>query len=399
LKKILYLIRTEADFERVVCLALEGKSSYNQEFIFTGDFFPFFESGIKNKFQKKIFYNNKFEIKDFYTNSTFLFFLVKLFKITKISLNDVLLNKKLIIRYLFFKFFLYLQSKLKFIIIRNILKKSSYDFLLTDQSSNEPEYIQSIFRNTAIKFNIKVFTFTHGAAGGLHAHFSNPQFLAYKNVILFVCNKYETNSNLNNRIILGDVSSSYTYTKYLDELEFDKINFFNDKKYKVGIMMGGIAELTSTTAWKRQEEFIIENGNNKDVAIVLKLHPRETDFIDLRMVRQFSNVLVVNQEVDRSRVVKWANIVICNDHCSTIFSPMILEKKVIALRGKHIPLFENMYSPLINSSVNYYDNDKKIDLTVLQYSNPYDKIMDEICWGNNGPINLAKQLFNKIEIC
>ena len=78
---------------------------------------------------------------------------------------------------------------------------------------------------------------------------------------------------------------------------------------------------------------------------------------------------------------------------------MILEKKVIALRGKHIPLFENMYSPLINSSVNYYDNDKKIDLTVLQYSNPYDKIMNEICWGNNGPINLAKQLFNKIEIC
>jgi hypothetical protein len=396
LKKILYLIRTEADFERVVCLALEGKSSYNQEFIFTGDFSPFFESGIKNKFQKKIFYNNKFEIKDFYTNSTFLFFLVKLFKITKISLNDVLLNKKLIIRYLFFKFFLYLQSKLKFIIIRNILKKSSYDFLLTDQSSNEPEYIQSIFRNTAIKFNIKVFTFTHGAAGGLHAHFSDPVFLNYDNCTVFVCNKYETSLSIKNRIILGDVSSSYTYTKFLDEIEFDKINFLNEKKYKVGIMMGGIAELTSTTAWKYQEDFIIEHGDHEDVGIIIKLHPRESDFIDLRMVSQFSNVLIVNQEVDRSRVVKWADIIICNDHCSTVFSPIILGKKVVAIRGKHIPKYEKMYSPLINSSVNYFDNNKTINLTKLEYSNPQDKILNEICWGNHGPVNLASLLFNKL---
>ena len=396
MKKILYLIRSEADFERIVCLALEGKSIYEQKFIFTGDFSPFFESGIKNKFQKKIFFDNEFEIEDFYNNSIFLVFFVKFFKISKISLNDVLLNKRLIFRYFFLKSFLYIQKKLNSIIIYNLFKKSSYDFLLTDQSSDEPEYIQSIFRNTAINFNIKVFTFTHGSAGGLHAHFSNPQFLLYKNVTLFVSNKHETNSNLKNRIILGDVSSSYTYTKFLNEIEFDEINFLNEKKYKVGIMMGGIAELTSTTAWRRQEEFIIENGNNRDIAIVLKLHPRETDFIDLRIVRQFSNVLVVNQEVDRSRVVKWSNIIICNDHCSTIFSPMILNKKVIALRGKHIPMFENMYSPLFNSSVNYYDNDKKIDLSELRDSNPYDNIMDEICWGNHGPINLASLLLKKI---
>lgn len=399
MKKILYLIRTEADFERVVCLALEGKNSYKQDFIFTGDFSPFFESGVKNKFQKKIFLENKFTVNDFYTYSKFLNFFVIFFKITKISINDVLVNKKLIFKYIFFRLFLNLQDKYKKNIINKILKKYSYDFLLTDQSSDEPTYIQSIFRDTALKFNIKIFTFTHGAAGGLHAHFSNPHFLNYNNFTVFVCNKFETNTNLKNRIILGDVSSSYPYTKYLDEIEFEKIYFQDEKMYKIGIMMGGIAELTSTTAWKRQEEFIIEYGNNEDVAIVLKLHPRETNFIDLRMVSQFSNVLIVNQEVDRSRVVKWADIIICNDHCSTIFSPMILGKKVVALRGKHIPIFEKMYSPLINSSVNYFDNNKKINLTELRFSDPYDKILNEICWGNHGPINLANQLFNKIEIC
>ena len=54
-KKLLYLVRSEADFERVVCLAIAGKEKFDQHFIFTGDFSPFFADGVNNNFQKALF--------------------------------------------------------------------------------------------------------------------------------------------------------------------------------------------------------------------------------------------------------------------------------------------------------------------------------------------------------
>ena len=63
--KLLYLVRAEADFERVVALAIAGKDRFRQTFVFVGDSSPFFANGICNQFQKKLFKEHGFQMKDF----------------------------------------------------------------------------------------------------------------------------------------------------------------------------------------------------------------------------------------------------------------------------------------------------------------------------------------------
>ena len=150
---------------------------------------------------------------------------------------------------------------------------------------------------------------------------------------------------------------------------------------------------TSTNAWSVQEEIIISLSEREDVAIILKLHPREAQFMDLRMLKKFENLKIVSSETDRSRVTKWSNTVICNDHTSVVFEPMILGKKVVAIEGKHIPKYSNKHSPLINSSVNFISNLSEFDLESLSNSNPIDEVTNQIAWGGNGPVDLSKIFF------
>ena len=63
--KLLYLVRAEADFERVVALAIAGKGRFEQKFIFAGDSSPFFVNGICSQFQKQLFKEHGFQMKDF----------------------------------------------------------------------------------------------------------------------------------------------------------------------------------------------------------------------------------------------------------------------------------------------------------------------------------------------
>ena len=64
IKKLLYIIRAEADFERVVCLAISGRKKFVQYFVFVGDFSPFFLDGIQNIFQKNLFSRFDFQVDD-----------------------------------------------------------------------------------------------------------------------------------------------------------------------------------------------------------------------------------------------------------------------------------------------------------------------------------------------
>ena len=84
------------------------------------------------------------------------------------------------------------------------------------------------------------------------------------------------------------------------------------------------------------QEIIIDHSENTYVAMVLKLHPSDASFIDLRMLEKFNNLLIVRREIDRSRVTRWADTVVCSDHCSTLIEPMILSGKVVAGEGKLI---------------------------------------------------------------
>jgi hypothetical protein len=209
------------------------------------------------------------------------------------------------------------------------------------------------------------------------------------------CSENEPRSKDTNRIILGDMSSSYPYVNFINQQNICDINFLNERKYKIGFMVG-CNMLTSTNGWNIMQEMIIDHSENSDVAMVLKLHPREAPFIDLRMLEKFNNLLIVNKEIDRSRVTKWADIVVCSDHCSTIFEPMILGKKVVAIEGKHIPKYRNVHSPIKYSSVMHISSANEFNLESIPNANPEDLVTNVVAWGNNGKIDLAELLFNKI---
>ena len=397
MNSIIILIRTESDFERAICLGISANRKYNVHFIFVGDFSPFYFDGISNKFQKELFKRNSFKIKDFSDFDMFGKLLKKLCKNRTINLKNVIHNKKLLIEYMFFRIFTnYILLRKKYL-IKKIFNRINPVLLLSDQSGTNFDYLPEQIRVEAIKRNIPAFLFTHGAAGGLHSVFSSPNFEPYSKYKVFVCSKNETRPDIKNRIILGDVSSSYPYVNYLNSLDLENIDFHNDRKYRIGFMIGGTAAYTSTSGWSVQEEIIIELSENKDVAMVLKVHPRDTGTDYLKMVSQFDNLLIVKNETDRSRVSKWANIVVCNDHCSTVFEPMILGKKVVAIEGKHIPKFKNTHSPLINSSVNFISNLSEFDLESLSNSNPIDEVTNQIAWGGNGEVDLAALLTKIIQ--
>lgn len=398
MKKILYLIRTEADFERVVCLCLEGKQKYIQSFIFTGDFSPFYDDGIQNRFQKYLFDREGFKVYNFYEKSLVLKIIVKLFSFKqKLSFYSVKKRKYLLLKFFAFKFFEFYLKRNKLKIVREWLLELDPHILLTDQSSDNEEYLQEIFRRVALTQNIRVGTFTHGAAGGLHSEFSEPKFLEYPGCQVFVCNVNETTKNFNNRIILGDVSSSFPYVNFLNSLNDCIFSYLNERRFRIVVFMGGKAMNTSTSGWFLQEDFIIRNGNEKNVAIVVKIHPRETALIDLSLIAQFDNVQIVGNEIDRSRLLKWSNLVVCNDHCSTIFSAMILGKKVISFAGTRIPKYKNSFSPIKYSTACYMEAPFQGRLEDVRNSDPIDSITDKICWGENGPINLAEKLLFSVD--
>lgn len=394
-KTTLIIIRSEGDFERAISIGREAKNKFNVSFIFIGDTSPFFKDGIQNRFQKKLFIKNGFQIHDFSDFDLIGRGLKKLSGGKKRTIKDSNKSIKSFFQFIFFKFFLKYISKREDIIIDNIYSRIKPSLLFTDQSMTASTYLPEKIRQKAITLNIPVYIFTHGAAGGLHSEFSEPVFQEYPNCIVLACSKNETNPSFKNRIILGDMSSSFPYVHYLNEQNFDEIEFQNNKKHRVAFFIGGVMQaFTSTNAWSVQEEIIISLSEREDVAMILKLHPREAQFMDLRMLRKFVNLKIVSSETDRSRVTKWSNTVICNDHTSVVFEPMILGKKVVAIEGKHIPKYSNKHSPLINSSVNFISNFSQFDLESLSNSNPIDEVINEIAWGGNGPVDLSKIFFN-----
>ena len=399
-QKLLYLIRAEGDFERVVALAIAGKDKYEQSFIFVGDFHPIFEYGIENKFQKKLFYQNGFSVLNLTDFSLIGKLLEKLCSKDKsASLDQEIKNRNLwkAIRVLFL-FILkgFIQTRKRALAYKSI-QKIKPDSLFTDQSMTGKEYLPEIYRQIAKSENIPSFLFTHGAGGALHQPFHEVEVEPYDGYHVFSCNKYE-NNGYKNRTIIGDMVSSYPYEKYLSSIEIEDIDFLKEKKYRIAFIQSGIATaFTLTNAWSTMEEIIIKHSEREDVAMVIKTHPRERQRIDERIIGKFPNTKIVGAECDRSRVVKWANVVVCSDHCSAIFSPMIQGKMVVCISGTAIPKYENMSSPIKGSSVNHISSAGDFSLSKLKPAHPEDPIINEYCWGGRGRIDLAEKLL--LEVC
>ena len=106
--------------------------------------------------------------------------------------------------------------------------------------------------------------------------------------------------------------------------------------------------------------------------------------------------MIVNRETDRSRVSKWADIVVCSDYCSTIFEPMILGKKVVAVQGKHIPRYADIHSCIRDSSVKHISSSSEFELNNILHTNSKDQVTNTVAWGGNGPVDLGELFMNKI---
>jgi hypothetical protein len=394
-KTILYIVRSEADFERVVCLAIAGKEKFEQSFIFAGDFSPYFNDGILNTFQKELFNSFGFIVRDVHDFGAVGKFNKWLGKGLYHNYRQVRKSLRQKFIWLVNKFLFRILESRKSIYVDRVVKQISPDYLFTDQSITDDEYLPQMFRSQAIALGIPVYLFSHGAAGGLHGEFSGFVIDPYPDCTVLACSTKEPNSNERNRIIIGDVSSSYPYVRFLNSLDIGEIDFLNSRKHKIGLIVGGTI-FTSTNGWHTMLEIIINHSENPDVAMVLKLHPREAPFIDLRMLNNFDNLRIIDRETDRSRISKWADIVICSDHCSTIFEPMILGKKVLALEGIHTPSYASIHSPLRESSVSYITSVEDFEIENIQPANPTDQVTDEVAWGGHGTIDLAERIINKI---
>ena len=58
------------------------------------------------------------------------------------------------------------------------------------------------------------------------------------------------------------------------------------------------------------------------------------------------NLKFFGPELDRTRLVKWADIIVCSDHCSMLFEGMILQKKVVAVHSKKVRPFAKFKSKI-----------------------------------------------------
>jgi len=399
MKRILYLVRTESDFERAICLGIAGKKlKHEQYFVFVGDFSPYYEEGIKNTFQKYLFDMHEFSMCNITQYNILTRFISKIIGGRISAFAKVVKKPILIFPWLLSRVMTKHLDSNNVQIAQRMLRKINPDILFTDQSSEDSEYLPEIIRSEAHQRGCNVYIFPHGAAGGLHYHFSNPKYGKYTNYKVLASNTLEASQFPENRLVTGDFSSSFPYVHYLNSLDEDCIKFLEDRPIKIGFMIGGtIQSGTSTNAWSIQEEIIIELSERENIAMVLKLHPREASHMDLRMLMTFKNLLIVANETDRSRVSKWADIVVCNDHTSVIFEPMILGKKVVAISGLHTPKYRLTHSPLVNSSVTHISNSTQFNLANILSSEPLDKVTDAIAWGGHGKIDLAEMAMKFVE--
>ena len=84
--------------------------------------------------------------------------------------------------------------------------------------------------------------------------------------------------------------------------------------------------------------FFVSNGVPLTAGRWIRLfHPRLYKLGDYRYLKKIDNLKLYGPELDRTRLVKWADIVVCSDHCTMLFEGMILQKKVVS--GRDLIMF------------------------------------------------------------
>jgi len=269
-----------------------------------------------------------------------------------------------------------------------------------DNAVERPNYFPHCLRQAALKRKIIIHITGHGPAGGLHKEYITYEMIRphpHNDCIVGICSQHDYGYNLPNRIITGDPADSYKHLLFKHGQTYDDIKFLNDRKYKIGFFMAAPFE-TCTNGWAIMEEIMLDYAFCKDVAMVAKFHPRLYKHGDYRYLLKIDNLKLFGSELDRSRLVKWADIVVCSDHCSTIFEPMILGKKVVAVHSKKVRPFAGFKSPVHNSdpSMNSIHSSAEFNLDKIKAYTPDTNFIDEYCWGNLGKIDLGEKVIRDL---
>ncbi len=387
--KILYFIRSEADLERIVSISIPGRNFADQYFAYYGDTSFIFDKGIKNKFQKYLIKSNNFKVINIIEVSLW----GRIYKyLLDDNFNENNINK------IIEKFILRKKNKDKLAL--KFLKKIKPNILITDNSEERVDYFPHSLRQAAIKLNIDVHVSGHGSAGGLHKEYHTYNELIpdkFKNMTVGICSKHDYGYKMDNRIITGDPADGFPHLLYKHSQNFDDINFLNNKKYKIGFFMSAPFE-TCTNSWSIMEEIMLDYSFNKDVSMVAKFHPRLYKLGDYRYLKKIDNLKLYGPELDRSRLVKWADIIICSDHCSMLFEGMIFNKKVVAIHSKKVSPFKEYKSKIhdCDYSMNsiYTSAEFKLD-NLTNYTND-TTFINEYCWGEHGKIDLGEKIIKDL---
>lgn len=394
--KILYFIRSEADLERIVSISIPGKNYADQYFVYYGDIDFIFDKGIKNKFQKHLLESNSFFVLDI-VSITFLGNIYKFFR--QRNSNNKLFNLVfLLIIKIIKKYLISVQNKYR--LANKVLKKYNPTILITDNSEERENYFPHLLRQAAIKKGIKVHVTGHGPAGGLHKEYYSYEFEtpdAFNNCIVGICSKHDYGYKMDNRIITGDPADGFPHLLYKHSQNFDDINFLNNKKYKIGFFMAAPFE-TCTNSWSIMEEIMLDYSFNNDVSMVAKFHPRLYKLGDYRYLKKIDNLKLYGPELDRSRLVKWADIIICSDHCSMLFEGMIFNKKVVAVHSKKASPFKKYKSKIhgCDPSMNSIKTSAEFNINNLTNYTSDSTFIDKYCWGNLGKIDLGENIIKKL---
>lgn len=392
----LIVIRNEADHDRALALGRGATGNRKLFFLFIGDKFLYYKYGINNVFLKEVYNLNDFKVLDVSDFNIIGRILKNTYCFMHDKLNakySVLTVRALNVLYSIIHKIYRIRKKR---IINTIIKSIAPNEVFTDNSTENDKSMLEIFRRECAARDIPVYIFAHGIGGSLMQGLYHDVFCEYKNYKVFASSGYEVSVFPKNRILLGDLANSYTHIRYLNSISSHDLNNISDKKYKIAFIVGGTLP-DITNAWCEQEQLIMNLSVNNDVQMILKLHPREPAPVRLRHLAKYRNLLILDNNIDTGKVIKWADIVILNDSTSTLIIPIVIGKKVIVIEGKKSPRFANHYSLALNAHINHFNNVNDIVLDDLIDSQISDDVLNEIAWGGHGRIDLGKKCFTLID--
>jgi hypothetical protein len=315
MKRIIFLTRASADFERMLPLYRRLQGDARVRIVFCGDFTT---SPIQviNSFQLEVLesFGSLEQIEDF-------------------AFVGARLIRGLVGSSRFFSKMLFCVTRnaLRRHIIRNLLA-TGMDALVLDNIAFEEGYLLYEIYKEAIRAGIRVFIIGHGAGEALKQGWgvSHTRDFGEATFLALTKEEFRIQKDVYGRrpLLIGDLRYSWSWIRYLK----DKVRHTPDQ-FDFGILADGGMEEAECIVQKLIGFLEINRALFSGRRIIMKPHPRVG--IDGRsrnvLTRQFGVRIV--DDIDTIELISQSECLILSDMSSTVFEPLILCKKVIILKN------------------------------------------------------------------